>query len=135
MVGSKYPAFDARVFQVPKEEVANYFIWRQKDTTRNSIQMLGRHYFSHKQLHQKNASNIQDMLMVEHGVNWNDLDTWKKRGTCAVRQTELVSVPRVYPDGDDAVLVNTETVERSKITADEEIPIFTQDREYIERYL
>ena len=32
--------FDARVFILPKEEVNNYFIWRQQDATRNSIQMV-----------------------------------------------------------------------------------------------
>jgi len=34
--------FDSRVFNIPKEEVCNYFIWRQKDWLRNSIQMIGR---------------------------------------------------------------------------------------------
>ena len=33
--------FDARAFVLPKEEVVNYFIWRQQDATRNSIQMVG----------------------------------------------------------------------------------------------
>lgn len=33
--------FDARAFNIPKEEVANYFYWRQLDASRNSIQMVG----------------------------------------------------------------------------------------------
>jgi len=98
--------FDSRVFNVPKEEVVNYFVWRQQDATRNSIQMLGQFYFSHKQLHGKNVSNIQDMLMESHGQNWNDLDTWKKRGFC------------VTTNG-----------------YDKEIPIFTKDRLFIEQFL
>lgn len=108
--------FDARVFNIPKEEVTNYFIWRQQDATRNSIQMYGRHFFSHKEMHGKNMSQIQDMLMAEHGKNWNDLDVWKKRGFCVVPN------PNSYDSSHYA--------ER-----DDNIPIFTQDRDYIESRL
>lgn len=115
---TQYPVFDARVFNLPKEEVTNYFIWRQKDATRNSIQMLGRHYFSHKQLHGKNSNDIQDMLMSleRYPVNWNDLETWKKRGTVIARNPNQYDSSRAY-------------------IADEETPVFTQDREYIEKHL
>jgi len=74
--------FDARVFNVPREEVSNYFLWRQQDPTRNSVQMLGQFHFSHKEMQNKNVSQVQDMLMLQKGVNWNDIDTWKKRGFC-----------------------------------------------------
>ena len=57
--------FDSRVFNIPKEEVTNYFVWRQQDTTRNSINMLGQYHFSHKELQHKNVSQVQDMLMLE----------------------------------------------------------------------
>ena len=99
--------FDARVFNLPKEEVTNYFIWRQQDASRNSVQMLGHWYFSQNQMHCKNVSQIQDMLMLANNVNWNDLATWKKRGSCC------------WPAS----------------WTDNEIPIFTQDREYIEMRL
>lgn len=108
--------FDSRVFNIPKEEVTNYFIWRQQDATRNSIQMYGRHFFSHKEMHGKNVSEVQDMLMAEHGKNWNDLDVWKRRGFCVVPN------PNKYDSSHFA--------ER-----DDNIPIFTQDREYVERFL
>lgn len=42
--------FDSRVFTIPKEEVCNYFIWRQQDSTRNSIQSVGQANFSQKEL-------------------------------------------------------------------------------------
>ncbi len=110
---SAVPLFDSRVFQLPMDEVTNYFVWRQQDATRNSVQMLGRHFFSHKAMHGKNVSNIQDMLMDIHGENWNDIDTWKKRGTC--------------------VLPNPDKLDSSaNVVVDEEIPIFTKNREYIE---
>lgn len=72
--------FDCRVFPITREEVPNYFIWRQQDAERNSIQMLGRAYFSHKQLHNKSCSDIQNMLFTQKGINWADLEVWQKRG-------------------------------------------------------
>lgn len=33
--------FDARVFNIPKEEVVNCIYWRQLDAARNSVQMVG----------------------------------------------------------------------------------------------
>jgi tRNA(His) guanylyltransferase len=74
--------FDCRVFNIPKEEVCNYFIWRQQDWMRNSVQMLARSHFSQKQLHNKNIPAMHDMLH-EKGVNWaTDVeDRFKNGGT------------------------------------------------------
>lgn len=102
--------FDSRVFNVPHDEVVNYFIWRQQDAMRNSVQFIARKYFSHKELHGKNNSEIQEMLWRQHGINWNHCGVWKKRGSCIYR-------------GD------------TSDTVDEIIPIFTKDRDYIGRHL
>lgn len=77
--------FDARCFNVPKEEVTNNLYARQADATRNSIQMLGRAHFSHSRLQGKSCSQIQDMLVLEKGINWNDLPTMYKRGSCSIK--------------------------------------------------
>lgn len=71
--------FDARVFNIPKEEVCNCFVWRQQDATRNAIQMLGQSEFSHKQLHGKNCNDIQEMLWQEKQINFNDLPIFQKQ--------------------------------------------------------
>ena len=110
--------FDSRVFNLPKEEVCNYFLWRQQDTTRNSIQMVGRVNFSHKQLDNKNCNQIQEKLFQEKGINFNDLPIYQKRGSCVVKE-------KYDKDG----------VERSRWIIDKDIPIFTQDRDYIEKFL
>lgn len=74
--------FDARTFIIPHpNDVMNYFLWRQRDCTRNSVSMAGQAHFSHKQLQGKNGSEIQDMLMLEKGINWNDYEVRFKRGT------------------------------------------------------
>ena len=64
--------FDARCFNIPKEEVTNLIYWRQLYASRNSIQMVGRANFSHKELQNKSCNQIQDMLMEQKGINWND---------------------------------------------------------------
>jgi len=121
--------FDARVFNIPKEEVVNYFVWRQQDATRNSVQMLGRHYFSHKELHKNSANDIMDKLVNEKEVYWNGLETWKKRGTCVLRGGYGEEV-HGGPTGDWII-----RSPHNNIEVDDECPIFSGERWYIERLL
>jgi tRNA(His) 5'-end guanylyltransferase len=111
--------FDSRVFTIPKEEVINCVIWRQQDATRNSINSVGQANFSHKQLQNKSCNDVQDMLMSEKGINWNDYTTTLKRGSCCIK------MPQKINDGTKQEYI------RNKWIIDNEIPIFTQDREYI----
>ena len=61
--------FDSRVFQIPqKNEVENYFIWRQQDTTRNSILSVAHSLYNQKELSGKNTKLLQD-LIFEKGIN------------------------------------------------------------------
>ena len=76
----KSPIFDARAFNIPKEEVANYFLDRQRYTEKNSISMLARHYFSHKKIEGKNGSQMKDMLVKECNVNWDNYPVVYKYG-------------------------------------------------------
>ncbi len=55
--------FDARVFSIPERDAGNYFIWRQQDAIRNSVQSLGQAHFSHKELQRKSAEDIKAMLI------------------------------------------------------------------------
>lgn len=103
--------FDARVFNIPKEEVTNCIYWRQLDATRNSIQMVGQANFSHKELQKKSCSDIQDMLMLQKGINWNDFPAYQKRGSCVIK-------------------------ENGKWIIDKDIPIFKgEGREHIEQLI
>lgn len=102
--------FDSRAFVLPEAEVNNALLWRQQDATRNAIQMLGQSKFSHKELQNKSCAQIQEMLWQEHKINFNDLEPYYKRGRCVVR-------------GADGWFV------------DREIPIFSQDKNYIEQWL
>lgn len=115
------PVFDSRIFNVPKEDVVNYFIWRQKDATRNSINAVGQANFSHSQLQGKSQNDVLDMLH-DKGINWNDTPTKFKRGFCIVRGPVEVKVAGI-------------TTKAEGVHADTNIPIFTENREYISRFL
>lgn len=109
--------FDARCFSIPASEVCNAYIWRQEDATRNAIQMLGQTYFSHGELHKKNTSQIQEMLW-QRGINFNDMPVEFKRGVCCYKR-----------------VIEVNSVARTEWFIDKNCPIFTKDRNYIERFL
>ena len=122
--------FDARVFNIPREEVTNYFYWRQLDASRNSIQMVGQANFSHRELQHKSCNDIQDMLMTQKGINWNDFPTYQKRGSCVVRNRIILESDGVKKK---CILRDPKQGENNWIV-DYDIPIFKGDgREYIER--
>lgn len=100
--------FDARCFNIPKEEVTNLIYWRQLDATRNSIEMIGYANFSHNQLYKKSCSDIQDMLMLEKGINWNDFPTELKRGSACYKSDNGWIVDHEMPilKGDDREYVD-----------------------------
>lgn len=120
--------FDSRVFTIPKEEVCNYFIWRQQDSTRNSIQSVGQANFSQRELNGKSCNDIQDMLMTQKSINWNNYATTLKRGSCCIKIDDSITK---Y----DEVGNICDYIPISKWVIDNEIPIFTQDRNYVEKLI
>lgn len=112
--------FDARCFNIPKEEVTNLIYWRQLDAIRNSIQMVGQANFSHSELQNKSCKDIQNILMLQKNIiNWNDYPTYKKRGACIVKRKKNMQ--------------NTSDKCRTEWVIDTDIPIFNgEHREYIE---
>ena len=110
--------FDARAFILPKEEVCNYFIWRQQDATRNSILVVAQSVLSHKEMQSKKCTELQDILFAQKGINWNHFPTIEKRGACIVKAT-----------------VNKNGAERREWVVDPDIPIFTQDKKYIDKFV
>ena len=108
--------FDARCFNIPKEEVTNLVYWRQLDATRNSIQMVGQANFSHRELQNKTCNMIQDMLHEQKGINWNDYPTVCKRGTAVIK-----------------VEMESERINATGWIIDTEMPILKgEDRAYVD---
>lgn len=111
-VWGKVGLFDSRAFNIPKEEVANYFVWRQKDWIRNSISMLAQSNFSHNQL--QNKSQEEMILMLNNkGIYWIELGDTLQNG---IFVTKVQSGENTYWSAEPA-------------------PIFTQNRKSIEQYL
>lgn len=98
--------FDSRAFNLPKEEVANYFHWRQNDAIKNSISSAAQKYFSPKELHGKNGEQKKAMLLKKE-VNWEDYPTVFKRGVCVKKD------------------------QNGKWIVDKEIPVFKENWDYI----
>ena len=126
--------FDARCFNIPKEEVTNLIYWRQLDASRSSIQMVGQANFSHKELQNKSCNQIQDMLMEQKSINWNDLPIYQKRGSCCIKIKDKIGEVMVNEQqkfGEEIV-----SIEKSRWIIDKEIPIFKGDnREYIDKLI
>jgi len=118
--------FDCRTFVLPEKEVCNYFLWRQRDWTRNSLQMLARKYYSQKQLNNKNQADMQEMIFKKND-NWNDLPIYLKRGRCIISE----GVNNTWCLSGE---IQGE-VSRRVWKIDDKIPIFSKDRKYIEKYL
>ena len=126
--------FDARCFNIPREEVTNLVYWRQLDATRNSIQMVGQANFSHKELQNKSCNMIQDMLHEEKGINWNDFPTHQKRGACVVRKPGKLEIEQKIIEKEfGAPEVRKIVRQYYEWVIDKEIPIFKgEGRAYIE---
>lgn len=114
----KGATFDARAFILPKEEVCNYFIWRQKDAVRNSIQSSAQALYPQKELQGKNSNELLDMIVQKTGTHWQEISLEHQRGTCCIKEEYEL-------DG---------TI-RTHWIIDKEIPLFTRNREYIEEYI
>ena len=121
----KGATFDARVFVLPADEVCNYFIFRQQDAIRNSIQSMGQAYFSHKELMNKNCENIKQML-VEKNIKWESIPVSCQRGICIIKKptkvkTQINMKAMTYME-----------MTRNRWTVDDNIPLFWEDRKYID---
>ena len=135
--------FDARCFNIPKEEVTNYFYWRQQDAIRNSIQMVGQANFSHRELRIKPCIIIQKKLISEKGIDWTDFAIHLQRGSCCVKEKYFVPCENgnyiKYSECCSDLYSDNETIMgvwKTRWVVDKEIPIFKgEDRNYIDKLI
>ena len=111
--------------------MTNYYVWRQQDATRNSVSMAAHAELARKLgakeaqrlLHGKTWGEQQELLFSHCQINWScDYAAHLKRGACIVPAEE----ERAGHDG---------PVTRRVWAADREVPVFTADRSYVERFL
>ena len=106
--------FDTRVFNLPLDEVTNYFIYRQNDAIRNSKMGFARKYFSQKELYK--LSNDEAIALVKEKFNEDFYET-------SLEQQRGFTIASNNEDGKTIKYI------------DKEIPLFKENREYIEKYL
>lgn len=116
----KIAVFDARIYQTPSlNDATLQLLWRENDATKNSISMMARSLFSHKQLINLNGNEMQNKMLLEKNKNWNDLSDIKKRGVYVKRiliQKNLTVEERdSLPPQHDARLNPNLLIERSVI--------------------
>ena len=118
-------SFDCRIAQLPNVElVRDYFRWRNEDAHRNA---LNAHCYwtlraEGKSVREATATLIgmsvarKNELLFRHGVNFNDLPNWQKRGVGLVWET-YEKVARNPKTGEEV------TVQRRRIRRELELPM------------
>ena len=133
---NKVANFDCRIYQTPTlHDACVQLLWRENDATKNSISMLAQSLFSHKELQGLDGSQMQDKMMLEKGINWNDLEVRYKRGSYVKRiatskpfsKEELATLPKAHNAHKNPDLV----VERSIIKTIE-YPIFNKIKNQVD---
>jgi tRNA(His) guanylyltransferase len=100
---------------------------------RSTIQSLGQYHFSPKEMHGLNNNEVQEKLFQTLGINFNDTPTAQKRGVCIIKEKYYVELPNPTIDGAQAAVLRP--AERTRWITDTEIPLFTQDRDYVGKYV
>lgn len=75
--------FDARVFSLPREDVVNYFVWRQRDCIRNSILGFAQSQMSPSQMHGIDCDKLAAM------TNWETETSDEEKRGYAIRKDGL----------------------------------------------
>lgn len=108
----KTALFDSRAFVIPREEVCNYFYWRQLDAERNSVSSLAQAHFSHRQLHGKNVKEMKAMLLEEKEIVWDMLPVFQKRGWCVLKDGTIDKIIPRFQENREYINQHTEQVDQ-----------------------
>ncbi len=82
-------AFDCRISQLPRErDVIDYFRWRNEDAHRNALNAhcywllrnQGQSVVEATKHIEGKSTSFKNELLFTHGINFNDLPAWQKRG-------------------------------------------------------
>ena len=93
------PTFDARVYNIPKDEVCNYFIWRQRDCIKNAVSMVSMVHFNNSELKQKSTKERIEMLLQQYKLDfWKDIEPENIRGECCLKNESGWIIDRNIPE-------------------------------------
>ena len=126
-VGKKRPTatFDGRVFPMPDlVEVENYFVWRQQDAERNSVQMMAQAYESHRRLAGKNRTAQLEIIQAA-GDDWAGHPGRFRHGAVVCRSDHREA------GHDLGKQPSQECYKVGNWFVDNDTPLFTRDRAYL----
>ncbi len=129
--------FDSRVWLgVDKSQVVDYFRWRQADATRCALN--GWCYWTLRKAGETAAKAtamldgrsvaFKNELLFQHGINFNELPTWQRRGVGLYWEEYEKS-------GYNPVQAKDVVVKRRQVKVDEELPMKEAYEEFISHFL
>lgn len=129
--------FDCRISQLPTAgSVVDYFRWRNEDAARNALSAYCYWTLRKQGFNQQTATSKtfglsvsqKNELLFQHGVNFNDVPNWQKRGVGLY--WEIFEKPSQNP------VTGEETIAcRRRIKRDYDLPMKEQYGEFIQRLL
>ena len=129
----KIATFDCRVIPLPnKERVADYFIWRQEDSHRNSLNAHCYWALRREGMNARKATSMlegmsvpdKNELLFERGINYNELPNWQKRGVG-------VAFADVEKEGFNPVKQEQVLTVRRELAVNYDLPLGEEYRKYI----
>ena len=129
--------FDCRVIPLPNtDRVADYFIWRQEDSHRNSLNAHCYWALRKEGVSARKATSIlkgmsvpdKNELLFQKRINYNDLPAWQKRGVGAAFQD-------VRKEGFNPVKQEKVFTVRRELVVNENLPLGDDYRQYILKLL
>lgn len=120
--------FDSRAFNLPVNEVTNYFIWRQEDYARNAVSQVARSFYKQHDLQNKSGRDLVDMIFEKNVEYYNDYAQHLRLGAVAFREEFLIPRSTGTCDTKD---IGTDVI-RHRWSIDNYIPEFVDSRHYID---
>ncbi|MBQ9010491.1 MAG: guanylyltransferase [Clostridia bacterium] len=125
--------FDCRVIPLPNaDRVADYFLWRQEDAHRNSLNSHCYWALRHEGISARKATSMmvgmsvpdKNELLFSRGINYNDLPNWQKRGVG-------ITFADVQKEGFNPVSQEKVLTVRRELVVDLDLPLGNDYRQYI----
>lgn len=129
--------FDCRMVPLPSvERVQDYFLWRQEDAHRNSLNshcywMLrkqGKSVAEATSMLEGQSISYKNELLFQNGINYDELPSWQKRGIGVYWDTFI-------KQGFNPITGKTESAERRKLKVDIGLPTREEYASFIKKQL